>query len=125
MEANSFLGIWMDHSNARFFAYDGEVILHHIESSFTHQIKKETLSHSESGMHQKEHHLQEQYYKNIGDEILKFKNVLLFGPTDAKVELHNYLLKNHNFDAINFEIKSADKMTDNQQQAFVKNYFNK
>jgi hypothetical protein len=125
MEANSFLGIWLDHSSARFFAYDGEAILHQIESPFTHQNKMESLSHSESGMHHKEHQQQEQYFKIIGNEILKYKDVLLFGNTDAKLELHNYLLKNHHFDAIKFEIKSADKMTDSQQKAFVKNYFAK
>ncbi len=123
MEANSFLGVWMDHSSACFFAYDGGIILHQIESSFTHQNKMKSLSHSESGMHHKEHQLQEQYFKIIGDEILKYKDVLLFGSTNAKLELHNYLLKNHLFDAIKFDIKSADKMTDHQQKAFVKRYF--
>ncbi len=69
--------------------------------------------------------MHEAYYKEISDEILKYDQVLLFGPTNAKSELHNFLNKDLHFKNIKIDVESADKMTDHQKNAFVKNYFNK
>jgi len=63
------------------------------------------------------------FIKKIGFEILKYNHVLLFGPTNAKVELHNYLNKDLHFKDIKIDIEPVDKMTDNEKDAFVKNYF--
>jgi hypothetical protein len=51
--------------------------------------------------------------------------VLLFGPTNAKVELHNYLKKDLHFKKIKIDIEPTDKMTNNEKDAFVKNHFEK
>ena len=74
-------------------------------------------------MHNKEQQLHEAYYKEIADEILKYDHVLLFGPTKAKTELHNYLNKDLHFKDIIIDVESADKMTDNEKSALVKNHF--
>lgn len=76
-------------------------------------------------MHNKEQQMQEAYYKKIADKILNYEHVLLFGPTNAKTELNNYLGKDLHFKDIKIDIEPADKMTDNQQIDFVKNHFNK
>ena len=76
-------------------------------------------------MHNKEQHDQSAYYKHLGEVILNYKEVLLFGPTEAKTELFNLLKADHRFSEIRFQIKSADKMTENQQHAFVKDHFSK
>ncbi len=125
METAKCLGIWMDHSNANLIDNNDGTINQTIESEFTHQKKIEALSHSESGMHNKEQDQQGQYYKNIGKEILKYDKVLLFGPTDAKLELHNYLMKDDHFKNIVLDVESADKMSENVQIAFVKKHFSK
>jgi len=52
-----------------------------------------------------------------------YDEVLLFGPTNAKNELVNILKVDHHFDEIKIEVKPADKMTENQQLAFVKEHF--
>ena len=49
--------------------------------------------------------------------------MLLFGPTTAKDELHNLLKADHNFEKIKIDVKQSDKMSDNQQQAFVNEHF--
>ena len=90
---------------------------------FTFDTKEEALSRSESLMHNKRQQMQEAYYEKIGAEILKYKNVLLFGPTDAKIELHNYLNKDLHFKDIIFDLESTDKISDNEKVAFVKNHF--
>ena len=39
---------------------------------------------SESLMHNKRQQMNEKFYDKIGAQILKYKHVLLFGPTNAK-----------------------------------------
>ena len=74
-------------------------------------------------MHNKEQHEEADYYKELGEIIRNYNDVVLFGPTEAKVELYNFLRKDHRFADIVIEIKPADKMTENQQHAFVREYF--
>jgi len=57
--------------------------------------------------------------------IRDYKEVLLFGPTEAKTELLNLLRTDHNFSDIKFTVENTDKMTGNQEQAFVREYFKK
>ncbi|MEN9928343.1 MAG: hypothetical protein RLZZ231_264 [Bacteroidota bacterium] len=118
------LGIWMDHSVAHLIEFSAEVkATKTIKCDFSYTDKEQTLQRSESEMHNKEQHKQASFYKDIAAEIKKYNEVLLFGPTDAKVELFNSLRKNHLFEAIKIECKTADKMTDKEQHQFVKEYF--
>jgi stalled ribosome rescue protein Dom34 len=123
MDTTKKLGIWMDHSTANLMAFQDMKTSHTIESDFTHGNKVDALHRSESLMHNKRQQMHEAYYKEIGAEILKYDHVLLFGPTDAKSELHNYLNKDLHFKDIKIDIESADKMTDNEKDAFVRKYF--
>jgi stalled ribosome rescue protein Dom34 len=122
MKSQKNLGIWMDHSTANLI-YLNSNKHSQILSEFTFDTKEEALIRGENVMHNKRQQMHEAYYKNIADAILKFDNVLLFGPTNAKTELHNYLNTDLHFKDIKIEVKSADKMTDNQQEAFVKKHF--
>ena len=54
---------------------------------------------------------------------MKYEHVLLFGPTEAKVELLNSLVKKQGLSKTKIEVKQTDKMTENQQHAFVRKYF--
>jgi hypothetical protein len=123
MKTHKNLGIWMDHSTAHFIDLKADKNDHSISSAFTFNTKEEALKRSESIMHNKEHQMHEAYYKKIADEILNYDNVLLFGPTDAKLELHNYLNKDLHFKDIKISVESVDKMTDNEKDAFVKKHF--
>ncbi|KJD36524.1 hypothetical protein PW52_02405 [Tamlana sedimentorum] len=125
MKTNNNLGIWMDHSVANLIDLKSKKKCRSIESKFTSEIKEEALIRSESLMHNKRQQMNEKFYDKIGAQILKYKNVLLFGPTNAKVELHNYLNKDLHFQNIKIDIESSDNITDNEQIAFVKNHFAK
>lgn len=126
MKTAKELGIWMDHSSAHLMEFTREPMeTKTIESQFTHQEKEHTLSKSENLMHNKEQHKQAEYYKKLGDIIRNYESVILFGPTEAKTELYNILREDHRFLSIKIKIKQTDKMTDNQQHAFVKDYFSK
>jgi hypothetical protein len=120
------LGIWMDHSSAHLMEFTTDPIeTKTIASKFTHEAKENSLGKSEILMHNKEQHQQSEYYKKLGESIKNYDEVILFGPTDAKVELFNLLKADHLFSKIKIEIKSTDKMTENQQHAFVKEHFSK
>ncbi len=126
IKPTQFLGIWMDHSTAHLMEYTRDSMqTETVESTFTHQDREETLNRSESAMHNKEQQKQRLYYKELGEIIKKYDEVVLFGPTDAKSELFNILQEDHLFDQINIGVEDADKMTENQQHAFVRGYFSK
>ena len=117
------MGIWMDHSAANLIDLDLDDNILVIESEFTFDVKEEALDRSESLMHNKEQQMHEAYYSKIADEILKYDHVLLFGPTNAKTELRNYLNKDLHFKDIEIDIESADKMSENEKLSFVKEHF--
>jgi len=126
MSPDKFLGIWMDHSSAHLIKLEQErVETRVINSAFNHHVKDQTLERSEKEMHHKENHEQLSFYKEIGEAILNYEGVLLFGPTAAKTELFNLLRKDHHFDKIKIDVEPADRMTVNQEQAFVRNYYEK
>lgn len=124
METTKKLGVWMDHSTAHLIDVNAEKKHHSIDSKFNFDKREEALSRSEKLMHNKEQQMHEAFYEQIGNEILKYTHVLLFGPTHAKTELFNYLAKNSHFKDIQIDVEAADKMSDNEQVAFVKKHFN-
>lgn len=124
METEKKLGIWLDHASAHLIEYTKGVTHERIISSkFTHDEKEEVLDRSEHIMHNKEQGRQQAYYKEIGEAIKGYNDVILFGPTDARLELFNTLKTNQHFKNIKIEVQSADKMNTSDQHSFVKEYF--
>lgn len=118
------LGIWMDHSNAILMEYTSDPVEIKTISS-QHESKQNSHGSSENVTQNKEQHQQSEYYKRLGETIQNYESIVLFGPTNAKVELYNILKADHRFGKIKMEVKPVDKMTENQQHAFVKEYFSK
>jgi hypothetical protein len=124
MTINQKLGIWMDHSEAYITDYSTDFLkTEKFIFEFTHHIREGRLRKSEVTMLHKEKDEQNRYYKKLSEIILKYSDVILFGPTIAKQELHNLLKTNHLFDKIKITVLPADKMTEIEQQLFVKNFF--
>src|ERR1700733_7790603 len=118
------LGIWMDHAHAHFMESATDTITTNIVSNpFKHRDKANSLGKSEEGMHHKEQQEQAKYYGKLGAIIRNYQDVVLFGPTNAKVELLNILRADHHFEHVRLETRESDKMTQNEQQAFVRDYF--
>lgn len=116
----------MDHSSAHLMEFTTDPIeTKTLSSDFTHRDKENSLGRSENQMHNREQHQQAEYYKKLGEIIRHYEAVILFGPTDAKVELFNHLKTDHLFAKIKIEVQKTDKMTENQQHAFVKEYFSR
>ncbi|MEO7047598.1 MAG: hypothetical protein ABI091_20030 [Ferruginibacter sp.] len=125
MTTEKKLGIWMDHANAHLMEYADTIVTKIISSESTHEEKEFTLQKGESFMHRKNQQQEAAYYNAIAESIKDYNEVLLFGPTNARIELLNILEADLNFSKIKIETKSSDKLTQNQQHAFVRNYFSK
>lgn len=124
MKPAKFLGIWMDHSNAHLMDLTVDPMeTKTITSKFTHEVKEESLNKNENLMHNKEQHQQSEYYKQLGDTIKDYNEVILFGPTTAKSELLNILRADHNFENIKIDVKQTDKMNEHEAHAFVRGHF--
>ncbi|MBD1393015.1 hypothetical protein [Mucilaginibacter glaciei] len=124
MKPEKNLGIWMDHQSAHIMEFTTDPIgTQTVANKFTHEVKEDALDKGEGLMHHKEQQETGAYYKELGEVIRAYDQVILFGPTEAKVELYNRLKRDHHFDQINIKIEPADKMSTNQQHAFVKAYF--
>ncbi len=65
------------------------------------------------------------YYNAIAESIKGYDEVLVFGPTNARVELLNILEADLHFSKIKIDTKPRGKMTENREHAFVKDYFSK
>ena len=116
----------MDHASAHLMDWTtGSVESSVIASSFTHREKEDTVDNSESLMHHAEKHEEGAYYKKLGEVIRHYDDVILFGATQAKTELYNILRADHRFENIRIEVKPTDKLTEHQQEAFVREYFYK
>ncbi|RIH63407.1 hypothetical protein D1164_19965 [Mariniphaga sediminis] len=125
MKSVKRLGIWMDHSTANIFELlNDTVISKTLESIPAFPDQVENLRLDESLMHNKEQNQYADFYKKLSYIINDYSEVLLFGPTDAKSELFNVLQSNRKFEKIKISVQPADNMTDNQQKAFVKDFFN-
>ncbi len=126
MKTDKQLGIWMDHANAHVieFTKEGSEEKEKV-SKIELPAKSLDMGPHEKTVHNKEQHAQSDYYKKLSEIIIQYDEVLLFGPTDAKLELFNMLREDHHFEKVVIETKQTDKMTDNQQAAFVKEHFSK
>jgi hypothetical protein len=119
------LGIWMDHSTANIMELSNKrikTIVLESTPSFPEQVQN--LRMDESLMHNKEQNQNADFYKKLSYIINDYSEILLFGPTDAKTELFNLLKDNRQFEKVKITVQPSDNMTDNQQQAFVKDFFN-
>lgn len=127
MTKTNCLGIWMDHASAHLIEFTTDPIeTRTIESAFTPDRSQDTSSlKGEKSMHNKEQDEDWAFYRKLSAVIEKYTEVLLFGPTDAKKELFNILKSNNAFENIRIDMKQTDKMSVNQEHAFVKDFFSK
>ncbi|MGV8964299.1 MAG: hypothetical protein ACOH2V_13095 [Candidatus Saccharimonadaceae bacterium] len=124
MKSSKKLGIWMDHSTAHIMELlNDKIIIITLESTPAFPDQVENLRMDEKLMHNKSQNKDADFYEKLSKIIIDYNEVLLFGPTDAKTELYNLLKENRRFENIKISVESTDKMTVNQQQAFMKNFF--
>ena len=114
----------MDHFTANIIEYKSDATaIKSIKSKFNHFEKEKILQKGEIHLHNKEQDMQKEFYIKLREELLNYKNVLLFGATNAKTELSNILKIDNKFINTEIIVKNTDKLTENQQIEFVNNCF--
>ncbi len=114
----------MDHFTATIIEYTNTAtIIKTIKSEFNQYEKKKILKKGESHLLNKEQNMQHEFYKNLREELLNYDSVLLFGSTNAKIELHHILEADAKFLNVEFTLKNTDKLTENEQVEFVNDCF--
>lgn len=127
-------GIYMDHHNARIIdarthaqrlirsKYDNRV-REKGQSATGVQLGNYRSSNNEATEHHQEQHDTRAYFKDIAKILLPFDELFLFGPTTAKEEFQNFLLKDPHFQSKIIRVESTDYMTLKQQNAEVLHHF--
>lgn len=111
----------MDHHQAHLTEFTAETMASTLITSGRPDEKE--FSKGEHHQHNKEQHQQSDYYKKLTDVIQHYSEVILFGPTTAKNELVNKIHNTPQMADIKVTVVNADKMTENQEHAFVRNHF--
>ena len=113
--------VWLDHSEARIFNLDAETIKHIDSKSPTaqsHVHNKSSVS-GRRGEHDLEH-----YYRDIVQALAESAEVLVVGPSTAKLELVRYAHKHHaDLEKRITGLETVDHPTDGQLVAYAKKYF--
>jgi len=118
------LGIWMDNSVAYLMEFTTKpfeiqtiVCEFPLEEKHTNTSKKKDLTNSAKN------YILNKYYNKIGQAIIKYKKIVLIGPSNAKLDFFDFLSEDERFLKLKIEIKDADKMDVNQQHDFIKEFF--
>ena len=124
MDTIKKIAVYMDHFMANIIEYTNSAeAIKTIKSEFNRSEKREILQKGESQLQNKEQDMQLEFYSKLREELLSYDSVLLFGSTNAKTELLNILQADAKFLNVEFTLKNTDKLTENQQIAFVNDCF--
>lgn len=128
------VAVYMDHKSARIM--DGRTKADkHIYSKYESRLRVSggsatgtqlgnyRSSNNEATEHHQEQHDTQAFYKSIATAILPYDEIYLFGPTNAKDEFQNYLLRDQHFRSKIIRLESTDYITSNQQEAQVREHF--
>lgn len=127
------VGVWLDKEKAYVISVNGgKHEIEKVESNVESRVRYdgETKSYSRIGgtffnpskkKTKRERHQLKHYLNDLSCKLSGAEKILIFGPADVKKELRKTLIKRKDKPAIRME--SADRMTENQMVARVKEHF--
>jgi stalled ribosome rescue protein Dom34 len=105
--------VWMDHTLAHVLMFDKE----HVEAQRVKARSQHTLKHGHVGA-------DKEFFAQIAAALDGVSEVLLTGPTNAKVEFRDYCKHNaHALDKAVVDVVNADHPSDPQLVAMARQYF--
>ncbi|WP_333809246.1 hypothetical protein [Flavobacterium sp.] len=121
MKESKKVAVYVDYSLANIIEYIHTAsMLKTIESgSMSDEMRKKIQRGETYKLSIKQH----EYYKELKNCLLHYECILLFGPTNAKIQFSNILKKN-NKDLINKVIlKNSEELSHDEQLEFVNEFF--
>ncbi len=128
------VGLWIDHHKTVFVTIENDVevtreirsnIEKHVRFSTNAAAKAPNSAQGSAAEDMRDRQFGDHlngYYKGVISFIRNADSIWIFGPGKAKIELGNYLKREHLGERI-VGIESADKMTDHQIAAKVRDYY--
>ena len=127
-------GIWIDGTKAVIVKLSNDTVtevLANIDNKVHHanEGNKGTylggghFNNNETKFEERKNHQIKDYFKNVVNEVLDSNNVYIFGPSEMKTHLKSYIEEDKASRIKIDGIESAEKMTNNQIVAAVKNHF--
>ena len=119
-------GVWIDHKKAVIVIVSGETVNSHTLPSglgpHTHYGGSQENG-GEKKYEERRGHDLERYYDSVIEHLGHPGVALVFGPGEAKLELKTRLERSRQVPATIIELESADKLSDGQIVARVKDHF--
>jgi len=123
METTKKIGIWMDYSMAYLMEFSSNPFEIKTVESTSFDTTKTYPTSTLSILLEKRKRLLYSYYNKIAREINNYDRIILFGPSNAKIELFDVLSEDERFLKTTIEITNTDQMNPAEQHQFIKNYF--
>jgi hypothetical protein len=123
---SNYVGIWIDHKRAVIVSASAEGVS-------TKAVESEVGAHPHFGGQQdgggekkyeeRHTHRLERYYDEVIGQLGAPDGILILGPGEAKIELETRLNRSHLETHHGITVEAADKLTDSQLVAKVKEHF--
>lgn len=94
-----------------------------ISAELNDSERERFLQKGETNVLDSEQDLLLKYYQEIGEAIMGYPQVVLFGPTTAKNELQTILSHDKHFAGVDIILKITEKLNHNEQVDFVNDYY--
>jgi hypothetical protein len=123
---NDKVGIWIDHKRAVIvFVSAGRVTTQTLESEVGSHPRYSSQQDGRGERKYEERHKErlDQYYNEVISQLGQPEALLIFGPGEAKLELKERLSRSKTLSGRTVDIETADKLTDPQIVAKVKEHF--
>ncbi|PWH12480.1 MAG: hypothetical protein DDG60_12920 [Anaerolineae bacterium] len=125
------VGLWIDHKNA-YLVWLGENRIQVIPSNLTPRVRTGATRigglynqglDSELGHNDRYQHQLREYYENVIQAIREAERIFVMGPGEAKHEFEKALQKHKDLRGRLLKLEPADKMTQRQLVARVRQFF--
>jgi len=129
------IGVWMDHSKACLIdpskstkaisTVKSPIKPRRIfgEEADGTRLGNNRSTNNEYSKHEKEKNTSHAFYKKLAGALSEYDEIFLFGPTTARKEFRNYVLKENLLAGKKVASRAADYLTENQMIEQVRKYF--
>lgn len=118
-----YAGVWLDNSKAIIISKSSD----NDSSDYTVQEKVKAMeTHSGGSEHTMNNAKQTdslKYFKSLSNLLLKYDEILVFGPGKAQEQFQHHLQNDPQFKSKQVSIENAEHLTDPQMIAKVRDYF--
>ncbi len=113
-------GVWIDNQKAMIITSDNDG-----DYTIKEKLKADENfgSGSEHSMNNAKQSGNLKYFKTISNQLLKYDEILIFGPGKSQEQLQNHLEEDAQFNKKKISIDSAEHLTDPQMIAKVRDFF--